>query len=127
MLSSVILGLLMAAPNFTAGDGPEVTVLATVAKGETPLVSLVELSRGPRSVAGFPQVLLDETQMSALAAAGGVPRTLQTQMLSTSIQDPSNPDEPWVVTTIQKPGESKGAFIQRHRETVEAVREVLGG
>ena len=44
------------------------------------------------------------------------------QTLTTTVQDPDHPDEPWVVTTHHRPGESHSAFIQRHRGMVRAVR-----
>ena len=48
------------------------------------------------------------------------------QTMATTIQDPGNPDEPWVVTTYRRRGESIQAFIRRHRDIVESVRDALG-
>ena len=47
------------------------------------------------------------------------------QVLTTTVQDPKHPDEPWTVTTYRRPDESIPAFIRRHKETVDGVREVL--
>ena len=49
------------------------------------------------------------------------------QRLETTVQDPQHPQEPWICTTFRRPDESYPAFIKRHKDTVDAVREVLGG
>jgi hypothetical protein len=53
------------------------------------------------------------------------PQQVPEQTITTTIIDDHNPDEPWVVTTYRRPGESMAAFIKRHREMIEAVREAL--
>ena len=50
----------------------------------------------------------------------------QPQTLTTTIQDPKNPGEPWVVTSYQKDDESIEAFILRHKALCDAVRQALG-
>jgi hypothetical protein len=47
------------------------------------------------------------------------------QTLQTTIQDPRHEDEPWVVTTYRRDGESELAFVKRHGEMVDAVRAHL--
>lgn len=54
-------------------------------------------------------------------------RSKTTQTISTTIQDSENPEEPWVVTTYRRPGESHQAFLNRHRDMVNSVRDALGG
>lgn len=56
-----------------------------------------------------------------IAPQGGV----SDQTLTTTIRDPDHPEQPWTITTHRRPGESKSAFIKRHRDMVEAVREAL--
>ena len=58
--------------------------------------------------------------------AATVPVNQPEQSLVTTVQDPSNPEEPWVVTTYRKAGESLQAFVKRHGDMVAAVRDVLG-
>jgi hypothetical protein len=48
------------------------------------------------------------------------------QILTTRINDPNFPDEPWECTTFRLDGESYAGFIKRHKETVDAVRTELG-
>ena|SRR5688572_10330618 len=64
---------------------------------------------------------------AVLVAGGTGTAPVPEQVLSTTVQDPGHPGEPWVVTTYRTPDESFEAFIKRHREMVEAVREALGG
>lgn len=59
------------------------------------------------------------------ADTGGAPEPAAEQVLTTTVQDPGHPAEPWVVTTYRRPDESFEAFIRRHREMVEAVRKAL--
>lgn len=59
-------------------------------------------------------------------APPSAPSERDDQKLETTVQDPGHPEEPWVVTTYRRDGESLGAFIKRHRELVDAVREALG-
>lgn len=61
---------------------------------------------------------------SGMSSGGGV-NSSSDQILTTTIQDPNHPEEPWVVTTYRRDGESLGAFIKRHREMVDAVRDAL--
>jgi hypothetical protein len=63
----------------------------------------------------------------ALAAGTGTGNPGQTpeQVLTTTVQDPNHPGEPWVVTTYRRADESFEAFIRRHRDMVEAVRKAL--
>jgi hypothetical protein len=57
--------------------------------------------------------------------SGGKDGTLPEQVLTTTIQDPEHPGEPWVVTSYRRPDESEPAFIKRHFEMVDAVRAAL--
>jgi len=59
-----------------------------------------------------------------ISATGG-PTLGPEQTLSTVVQDPDHPLEPWEVTTYRKPDESPTRFIRRHREMVDAVRDAL--
>ena len=59
------------------------------------------------------------------AAQGMDSRTVNPSRLTTSVQDPAHPGEPWVIVTYQRAGESNAAFIRRHRDLVAAVREAL--
>ena len=61
------------------------------------------------------------------AGGSGTPAPTPEQVLTTTVQDKAHPGEPWVVTTYRRADESFEAFIKRHREMVEAVREALGG
>lgn len=45
--------------------------------------------------------------------------------LSTPVQDPAHPGEPWTVTTFQEDGEDWDVFIMRHKGRVERVRKLL--
>lgn len=60
---------------------------------------------------------------TVVGPAGGQDQPEQT--IQTTIPDPRYPDEPWVVVTYRKPGESPGAFIKRHRDMVDAIRKAL--
>jgi hypothetical protein len=62
-----------------------------------------------------------------LLVAGGPGTPAPEQVLTTTVQDPGHPGEPWVVTTYRRADESFEAFIKRHREMVDAVRDALGG
>jgi hypothetical protein len=73
------------------------------------------------AVAGCPSLLL------ATGTGTGSPATTPEQVLSTTVQDPNHPGEPWVVTTYRRPDESFEAFIRRHRDMVDAVRKALTG
>ena len=53
------------------------------------------------------------------------PPDLADQTISTVLQDPEHPDEPWEVISLKRDGESSHAFVRRHRELVEAVRDEL--
>lgn len=58
---------------------------------------------------------------------GGQGGTTPEQVLTTTVQDPAHPGEPWVVSSYRRPDESEPAFIKRHLEMVEAVRAALTG
>jgi hypothetical protein len=47
------------------------------------------------------------------------------QTLQTTVIDPNHPEEPWIVTTYKREDESYPRFITRHKQVVDAVREVL--
>jgi len=47
------------------------------------------------------------------------------QTISTTIQDPNHPGEPWTVTTYRRKDESFEAFVKRHKDMVDAVRGAL--
>jgi hypothetical protein len=46
--------------------------------------------------------------------------------VTTTVQDPANPEEPWIITTYKNKSESIRAFMRRHRMFVEAARDVIG-
>jgi hypothetical protein len=48
-------------------------------------------------------------------------------VITTTVQDPRFPNEPWVITSTQWPDETIEAFIARHRHTVNLVREITSG
>ena len=86
-------------------------------------VVAAELTAEDRSFAAFGAAAASAAGEARGAGSGpGQPD----QTLTTRVQDPNNPDEPWEVTTYRKPGESLEAFVKRHREMVEAVRDALG-
>lgn len=62
----------------------------------------------------------------AYVVAPPVPSPNATQMMETHVQDPNNPDEPWIIITYRKDGESPHGFTMRHQTMVEAVRDALG-
>lgn len=71
--------------------------------------------------------LLPGSLAAALAPAGSGPSVnAPEQSLVTTVQDVTNPEEPWIITTYRKPGESQQAFVKRHRDMVNAVRDALG-
>jgi hypothetical protein len=45
--------------------------------------------------------------------------------LSTSVPDPKNPGEPWVVTTTRLPDEDMVTFMKRHQRNIVAVKHFL--
>jgi hypothetical protein len=63
--------------------------------------------------------------LTASTAGGGTTAPTPEQVLTTTVQDPSHPGEPWVVTTYRRPDESFEAFIRRHKDMIEAVRKAL--
>ena len=87
-------------------------VVATLARTGEPVGSVVSLRAGQLHFVPGPY-------------AGGTDGTLPEQVLTTTIQDPEHPGEPWVVTSYRRPDESEPAFIKRHLEMVQAVRAAL--
>jgi hypothetical protein len=80
------------------------------------------------AVADVPSLLLATGLLAASTGGGsGSPATTPEQVLSTTVQDPNHPGEPWVVTTYRRADESFEAFIRRHRDMVDAVRKALNG
>lgn len=78
------------------------------------------------AVADVPSLVLATGLLAASAGGGsGSPATTPEQVLSTTVQDPNHPGEPWVVTTYRRADESFEAFIRRHRDMVDAVRKAL--
>jgi len=63
--------------------------------------------------------------LTASSTGGGTTAPTPEQVLTTTVQDPSHPGEPWVVTTYRRPDESFEAFIRRHKDMIEAVRKAL--
>jgi hypothetical protein len=45
--------------------------------------------------------------------------------LVTTVADPHNPGEPWIITSFRRTDESDQAFTRRHFELVKATREAL--
>jgi len=62
------------------------------------------------------------TLATGTTTVGGTPHKL-----TTVIQDPGHPDEPWTIETTQEDGELLTLFIQRHMLAVQAVRKILKG
>ncbi len=91
----------------------------TTGTGTTNPFEVTTLHRGGVMVG----VVIDGTGYST-RADGVIPD--MTQKVETSIQDPNYPAEPWVVTTYRKDAESVQAFMRRHSEMVNSVREHLG-
>jgi hypothetical protein len=95
--------------------------------GAVQVVGRVEVPGGVSvalvSIAAEPPLLLAPAPEAGSRTNGTAPE----QVLTTTVQDPAHPGEPWVVTTYRRPDESFEAFIKRHREMVEAVRRALGG
>lgn len=59
-------------------------------------------------------------------AHGGTQKSVNNvDSITTVVQDPNNPEEPWIVTTYQRHGEAIAGVIRRHALMVAAVREVL--
>jgi hypothetical protein len=81
------------------------------------------VQRGGKTVASV--VTVESSSLFLLVPGAGTPATAPEQVLTTTVQDPNHPSEPWVVTTYRRPDESFDAFIKRHREMVEAVRKAL--
>jgi len=115
MLMAFMTALLSCLPWGSGRDSATTGALRVVARLECSgdvVASVVAAGHGP-----------------ALLVAGGTgsPTPAPEQVLTTTVQDPNHPAEPWVVTTYRRPDESFEAFIKRHREMVEAVRKALGG
>ena len=59
------------------------------------------------------------------------PETVTTNLpptvITTTVQDPRFPNEPWVITSTQGADETIEAFVARHRHTVNLVREITTG
>lgn len=66
-----------------------------------------------------------EAQVAIFSVGGGGKKDVVEQTITTTIEDPKHPGEPWVVTSYRREDESELAFVKRHREMVEAVREAL--
>ena len=106
----VALSCLGPAPSERAGRPEE--VVATLSRaGETVGVA-VELPEGA---------------LHFVPGALGQDGTVPEQVLTTTVQDPAHPGEPWVVSSYRRPDESEPAFIKRHLEMVAAVRAALKG
>ena len=115
MLIDVMMALLSClawSPSAGAATTGAVEIVGKIECGGDSVVSAVVVGSGP---------------MLLLAGGGGTGGTAPAQVLTTTVQDPNHPVEPWVVTTYRQPDESYEAFIKRHREMVEAVRKALGG
>jgi hypothetical protein len=103
----------------TTGD---VEVAATVSVARETVASVVALP------GGLLHLLPGATPAAApdpAPLAGGTTGTAPDQVLTTTVQDPAHPNEPWVVTTYRRPDESEPAFLKRHLEMVAAVRAAL--
>jgi hypothetical protein len=66
-----------------------------------------------------------EAQVAVFSVGGGGKKDVVEQSITTTVEDPKHPGEPWVVTSYRRDDESELAFVKRHREMVEAVREAL--
>jgi hypothetical protein len=111
-----------------SSESPATVVVARVSQGGEDIVQVVDvLPANPEFayVYGNLNLVLPGTLASTRGKRGESNQTGQT--LTTTVQDPDNPEEPWVVTTYRRSGESLQAFVRRHREMVDAVREALGG
>ena len=86
---------------------------------------VARVSRAGQEVAVV--VAIPGVRALVLASGGGTTAPTPEQVLTTTVQDPGHPGEPWVVTTYRRPDESFEAFIRRHKDMVEAVRKALAG
>jgi hypothetical protein len=115
MLVSFMTALLSCLPWGPAKDSTTtgaVEVVARVSSCRVAVATVVAFEPGPCVM---------------LAGGAGAPAPVPEQVLTTTVQDPEHPGEPWVVTTYRRVDESFEAFIKRHREMVDAVRAALGG
>lgn len=64
-------------------------------------------------------------QVTVYTVDGRKPQPQPEQVLTTTIKDPQHPDEPWTVTTYRREDESFEAFVTRHKNMCEAVRQAL--
>ena len=120
LLPTLLSALLTLFSAPAAGNTLSAVPVATVQKGNVPFATVVDFQVGGRFVGSS---LLSGAGATAFSQGNSL-GTAQT--LTTSVQDPSNSEEPWVVTTHRRPGESQSAFIKRHMEMVKAVRDALG-
>ncbi len=108
LVSSIVALLSFGAAAASSGD--ELRLVQKISIGDKPVTALVQLP----GVAGTVALPSDDADSTG-----------SDQVLTTSVQDPGHPEEPWVVTTYRRPDESYPAFIKRHRDTVNAVRDAL--
>ena len=97
-------------------------VLTEVGHGGTTVLTLVQ----PTVSVGTSAPIVATSMSVPASGVGGKPQE-SAQTLTTTVQDPTSPDEPWIVVTYRKPGESPQSFIKRHRDMVSAVRDALNG
>lgn len=62
---------------------------------------------------------------SSVQMKGSNPPPQAEQVLTTVVEDPRNPKEPWTVVSYRTTDESMEAFIKRHKDTVDGVRNIL--
>jgi hypothetical protein len=89
------------------------------------LASLVLIMALPFGNTQSATVESGEARVAIFSVGGGGKKDITEQTLTTTVEDPKHPGEPWVVTTFRRPDESELAFIKRHGEIVDAVREAL--
>ena len=79
----------------------------------------------------IPNAAVGSTAMEFVSAvltpveANAQPPEGEDQELTTTVHDPKNPGDPWVVTTYHLPKETSEHFVARHQATVDAVRDAL--
>lgn len=91
------------------------SLLITILLLLAPTLSVQEINQTIRST---------DHVLVALSSSSDI-TTPADQQVTTVVQDPGHPKEPWVVTTYRKDSESVQALIKRHKEMVEAVRDAL--
>jgi hypothetical protein len=78
-----------------------------------------ELHHGDSEWSVYGPAVIDE------GGVGVVSRSAPIQSVTTEVHDPTYPNEPWVVVTHRRNGESLEAWLGRHRGAIDAIRDIL--